>query len=390
MAIAKPIILVLMGGFWPGGDSAGPNQSLKGFCAALADDYDIRIVARDRPFGGTVRIAPSEDWTDLGFAQVTYLEGLRFGAAGLRKLLCETPHDILMLNGFFDREFTLPTVLMRKAGMIPRKPTLLSPRGEFGGGALSLKAPVKQAWLALVRLAGLLKGITLHATSETEASDIHTRLPFAPRPLVAPNIRTPFERPVVDSSTRGNTLQLAFLGRITRVKNIDYAIKALAMVKAPARFDLYGPVSDEAYASACQTLAASLPRHLEVRFMGEIANADTPRVMASYDLMFMPTLGENFGHAIFEALGAGTPVLISDRTPWRDLEARKAGFDLPLEEPRAFAEAIDRFAALAPQDRALWRDAARAEVERSTAGADSVALSRLMLETVIARGTRAG
>jgi len=380
----RPVVLVLMGAFWPGSDSAGPNQSLKGFCTALADEFDFRIVAGDRPFGAAVLTAPTEPWTDLGFARVSYLEGRRFGAAGLGALLRETPHDLVMMNGFFDREFTLPTLLMRRAGLVPAKPALLSPRGEFGGGALSLKAPVKRAWLAAVRLGGLLRGVTLHATSQDEAADMTARLPFAAPPAVAPNVRALFERPSAAPAAKGEPLRLAFLGRITPVKNIDYAIEALAMTNSPARFDLYGPASDEAYAKACQTLAADLPPPIEVRFMGEIANDDAPRVMAGYDLMFMPTLGENFGHAIFEALGAGTPVLISDRTPWRNLEARRAGFDLSLDDPAAFAAAIDRTAAQTPDERARWRDGARAEAERASLQSDAVALSRAMLQGALA------
>ena len=34
-----------------------------------------------------------------------------------------------------------------------------------------------------------------------------------------------------------------------------------------------------------------------------------------YDLLFLPTKGENFGHVILESMSAGTPVLISDTTP---------------------------------------------------------------------------
>ena len=382
------MVLVLMGAFWPGSDSAGPNQSLKGFCTALAEDFDFRIVARDRPFGAASRTAPATAWTDLGFARISYLEGRRFGAKGLGALLRDTPHDLLMMNGFFDREFTLPTLLMRRAGLVPAKPALLSPRGEFGGGALSLKAPVKRAWLAAVRLGGLLKGVTLHATSDDEAADMVATLPFVAPPAVAPNVRALFERPQAVPAGEGEPLRLAFLGRITPVKNIDYAIKALAKVQAPVRFDLYGPASDEAYAKTCQALAASLPPQAQVRFMGEIANADAPGVMAGYDLMFMPTLGENFGHAIFEALGAGTPVLISDRTPWRGLEARQAGFDLPLGDPAAFTAAIDRFAAMRPAERKRWRDDARAEAERASLQSDAAARSRAMLDAALAREIR--
>ena len=385
--MTRPIVLVLMGAFWPGSDSAGPNQSLKGFCTALADDFDFRIVARDRPFGAAARTAPGETWTDLGFARVSYLQGRRFGAAGLGALLRDTPHDLLMMNGFFDREFTLPTLLMRRSGLVPAKPALLSPRGEFGEGALSLKAPVKRSWLAIVKLCGLLRGVTLHATSANEAADMSAQLPFASPPIVAPNVRPLFEQPPNAPSAEGDPLRLVFLGRITPVKNIDYAIKALAMVTAPAQFDIYGPASDEAYAQTCRSLASDMPPHLNVRFMGEIANADAPRVLASYDLMFMPTMGENFGHAIFEALGAGTPVVISDRTPWRDLEARHAGFDLPLLDPAAFAAAIDRVAAQSPSERARWRHGARAEAERESVQSDAAERSRRMLRTVLSEGS---
>jgi glycosyltransferase involved in cell wall biosynthesis len=41
---------------------------------------------------------------------------------------------------------------------------------------------------------------------------------------------------------------------------------------------------------------------------------------------------ESFGHAIFEALSVGCPVLISDQTPWKNLQEKKAGWDLPISD----------------------------------------------------------
>jgi hypothetical protein len=43
---------------------------------------------------------------------------------------------------------------------------------------------------------------------------------------------------------------------------------------------------------------------------------------------------------ICEALVSGCPVLISDQTPWRDLEALEVGWDLPLSEPKRFREVL--------------------------------------------------
>ena len=382
MAARRPVVLVLMGSFWLGGDASGPNQSLRGLCNALGDEFEFRIVARDRPFGATLRTAPLDHWTDLGFARIAYLTAGPFSAKSLRHLLRRTPWDILVLNGMFDRDFTLPTLLMRRAGLIPKRPVLLSPRGEFGAGALSLKAPVKRLWLGFARLSGLLGGVTLHATGAVEAADIAARLPWAAPAVVAPNVRPMFPEPAHVPPAPDAPLRLVFLGRITGVKNLDYALRVLGRVRSAVVYNVYGPSSDQSYADACRALAEALPPHVGVRFEGEIANGDAPPVFAAHDLMFMPTKGENFGHAIFEALASGTPVLISDRTPWRDLEARQAGFDLSLDDPQAFAAAIDAFAALPQADRLRWRAGARRAAEDGVDSAGATAASRAMLRTL--------
>jgi len=40
-------------------------------------------------------------------------------------------------------------------------------------------------------------------------------------------------------------------------------------------------------------------------------------------------------------LQAGTPVLISDQTPWKNLEYLKVGWDLPLESQEQFVKTIE-------------------------------------------------
>jgi glycosyltransferase involved in cell wall biosynthesis len=55
-----------------------------------------------------------------------------------------------------------------------------------------------------------------------------------------------------------------------------------------------------------------------------------------------PTLGENYGHVICEALNAGCPVLISNQTPWRNLQEKGVGWDFPLEEEERFTATLQQ------------------------------------------------
>ena len=359
----KPVILILIGALWPGNDSSGPNQSIKALCEGLSDAFEFRIVSRDRPFDAAAPTAPAGVWQDRGFAHQACLPVGRFGAMGLAKLLQETPHDLLVLNGYFDREFTLPTLIGRRFGRGSSGPVLLSPRGEFSGGALSLKAGRKSAYSRLAGLTGLLRGVHIHATSDVEAQDIRAALPNTPITAV-PNFRPLFPLPLFVARAPDEPLRLVFLGRISRVKGLDIALDALARCTVPAKLSIYGPVGDDAYWQACQTQMAALPAHVSAEWCQEISNDAAPEMLARHDLFLTPSLSENFGHAIFESLASGTPVLIGDQTPWRHLAAQKAGHDLHVGDAEGLAAAIDDYAALPLPEQAAWRTGARTAAER--------------------------
>ena len=67
---------------------------------------------------------------------------------------------------------------------------------------------------------------------------------------------------------------------------------------------------------------------------------DIPKTLTQFHFFFLPTTGENFGHAILESRLSGTPVIISNTTPWTNLAELGVGWDLPLYEPRQFLKAL--------------------------------------------------
>lgn len=381
----RATVLVLLGAAGPRAASSGAVQSFRGMARALGGEFRFQLVAADRASGrppARDAISAQREDHEADYRRIGWL-----GARGLRRVLA-APHDLLLLNGFFARDFTLPALMLRRSGLAPRRPTILTPHGEFASGALALKRRRKCAYAAVARRAGLLGDVWLHATSSAELDEIRRGFPWAggyvtahpigaAAPQTARRAEPAFEEP----------LRIAFLGRITPVKNLDFALRALHSVRAAVRFDVHGPIEDAAHWRECRRLIETLPAHIEVRHLGELDHERVADTLGGYDLLFLPSLSENFGHAILEALSVGTPVLIGDRTPWKGLDSNEAGWDLPLDLPSAFSAVIDRLAAMPPSARDRLRQGARRLADRHFAQSQAVAETRSMLRAAIERGT---
>jgi glycosyltransferase involved in cell wall biosynthesis len=128
------------------------------------------------------------------------------------------------------------------------------------------------------------------------------------------------------------------------MKNLCVALNILKRVKSTVTFDIYGPIEDLDYHNKCILIVDELPDNIIVNFFGGIKHSEVQLTLSKYDLFFSPTLGENYGHAIVESFLVGCPVLISNNTPWRELNLKNAGFDIPLDNLDDFSFTIDLFA----------------------------------------------
>lgn len=363
----RPVILVELGCFKPGFRASGPNQSWSAIAEALSDQFRFRIIGEADPGEAEGR------WHHLdGCERIALRRGA--GITALARLIRSTPAALLVCNGFFNTTMTLPTLLLKKSGRIC-PPLLLAPRGEFSPGALALKGRRKRAYLSFMSRSGLLRNVTIQATDECERNLIVRQLPDSCI-LVGPNVRPLATLPIAPSNPAHGPLRVVFLSRIDRKKNLHWAINLLREANVPLQFSIFGPVSDEAYWSYCQSLMVDLPPHLTIDYRGAVEPEDVLGTLAGHDLFLLPTLGENFGHAIADAFLAGTPALISDATPWRGLIGATAGADLPLSQPSVWHDFLRRFSELAPDDRAMWRQGARLFAEdRLDAAADAERLA---------------
>lgn len=387
-AAANPRILLPLSHYLPGFRAGGPVRSITNLVDHLADEFDFRILTADRDLGDTSAYAgiEADRWVPVGRAQVRYLSPAQQAPLALARLIRQTPHDLLYLNSFFGPRFSIAPLVARRLGLIPARPTVLAPRGEFSAGALALKGAKKRAYLRASRAAGLLAGLRWQASTSFEAADIRAAMGPDAEVAVACDLSEPGlgAPPVHLPRAPEQKLRVVFLSRVSPMKNLDFALAVLSTVRCGVDFTVYGPLEDAAYARSCRVFAESLPSHVSVRWAGPVRPVEVPAVFAANDLLFFPTRGENFGHVIAESLAAGTPVLLSDTTPWRGLAAAGVGDDLPLDAPGAFAARIEAMAA-EPAEAALARRArAAAFARRRQREDDNVADSRTLFLSALA------
>jgi glycosyltransferase involved in cell wall biosynthesis len=342
----EPIrILTFADYYLPAYKAGGPIRSLANMADQLGPEFEFLVVTRDRDLGDSAafpEVVPNR-WQVVGNARVLYLSRGKQNASGIAGVIRSTPHRILYLNSFFSPKFTILPLLLRRLGRVPERPVVLAPRGELSPDALELKGTKKRIYLALSGLLGLHRGIVWQASTGLEREEIRSVFGGESTVVVAQDVPTQPQHPVNGDRGEGKVagrLRMVFLSRISPKKNLYGAIEILREVEGDVRFDIYGPLEDLQYWDRCQASARRLPPNVEVRYRGEVPPQQVSSVLRRYDLFFLPTLGENFGHAILEALVAGCPVLISDRTPWRDLEQLGIGWALPLDRPDLFRSVI--------------------------------------------------
>ena len=220
---------------------------------------------------------------------------------------------------------------------------LLAPRGELCNGALRKKFYKKIPYIFLLRRAGLFKNIIGHSTSKEETEAMTKWLGVVESNIS--NIRNIPYIPTKEYSQPNKYTgcgRIVFLSRIHPKKNLVTAIKSFANVKGDVIFDIYGPIEDKKYWETCEYEIQKLPQNIRVNYKGIVDHEIVHEIMSKYDAMILPTHSENYGHSIVESLMVGTPVIISDQTPWNGLEKDGVGWNIPYKDVDGYGNAVQQ------------------------------------------------
>jgi glycosyltransferase involved in cell wall biosynthesis len=317
-------ILVFTDWFYPGSQAGGPIQSLISFIKNSSDTF--YVVTRNTDLNSTIPYSAiqSDSW-QTSFQEnihAYYLNENSMTENFILKIFNEINPDRVYLNSMWSPKFTLlPLKIFRSIGFSNN--VFLAPRGMLKPAAFKQKGFKKNLFLFLAKINGLYSNITWHATSEIEKEEILQNFPNA-NIRIAPNI----SNASVSSKAKeiNSPFNILTVGRISPEKGYYEALEAIRKwdPKKDIQWDIVGLEENADLVEALHFSSTESPC-VNVQMHGH-KNQDELRVFyEKAHLFFLPSRGENYGHAIAEALSYGTPVVISNQTPWKNLEEANAG-----------------------------------------------------------------
>jgi glycosyltransferase involved in cell wall biosynthesis len=356
MASNKKKILLFADWYEPGFKAGGPIRSCVNFVQNMQEEYSVYVFTTDRDLGAGQPYAniEADKWKVLsGSVYIYYASPPKLTYNNVRKQIVSINADFIYLNSMFSKYFTIYPLLINRFNKIKSR-IILSPRGMLRESAIQFKSFKKNTYLRLSKWSGLYKNICFHVVDDSEMADVITHFGQNSQVATIPNFPSVLaDRPLFVKKETGE-LSMVFVGRIHPIKNLSYLLFILKEIPFSVNLSIIGSLEDKFFWEKCNEIIGELPSNVSVKYLGEIPNHELYSIIARHHIFILPTKGENFGHAIFEALSQGKPVLISNQTPWRNLQELKVGWDVSLKEPHLFYEAIEQAAAFNQDEYNIW------------------------------------
>lgn len=340
----KKKLLIMASLFWPQKNGGGPPISIMNIVEAIKKDFSIYIISNNHEVGDKEPLeGVVSGWNEFEFGKVYYVPYGKHDVKTILGIMEEVSPDIIYQNSFFSHDDVLPLSIYKKKHKEVK--VVVAPRGEFYPERLKKGYAKKNIYKCLFKYTGLLKGFYWQATGEQELGYIRDFIGVKRERIYDVNNITIADRESSYIEKEPEELKLVFIARIHPMKNVLLAIKILEKVKANVSYDIYGSIEDAEYWEECKKQIEKLPENIKVTYCGQAPHEEVCRIIEKHHAYFMPTIGENYGHSIVESFMSKRPVIISDKTPWRELEKYGAGYDVSLNDLDKFIEAIEKMAA---------------------------------------------
>lgn len=318
----------------------GPIHSVHGLCKALVRlGHEVHVYTSSLDGAGRSEV-PENVPVDMDGVQVWYFRCRLVALCWLPEMSRALSRSIKGFDAVHVHSvFLWP---MAKACSVARKfaiPYVISPRGMLVPELMAHRSALaKRIWIQLVERRNLRGACAIHVTSVQEGSDLE-RCGLSLAPLV--NIPNGTEVPVA-TERNPPAGELLFLGRLSWKKNLTALIEAVARLPE-ATLTLAGP-DDEGIAHTLLERARELGCDGRVRWVGEVGERGKTELFAQSACLVLPSLNENFGNVVVEALAHGCPVIVSPGVGARDVvKASGGGWVAPSPDADGLATCIRSF-----------------------------------------------
>ncbi|HWY10409.1 MAG TPA: glycosyltransferase [Bacteroidia bacterium] len=340
--MTKKNIAVLIDWYLPGNKAGGPVKSVYSMLNLLKNEFNFFVITTNCDLGSKTpyKNIKADTWESHNDIPVYYFSKEKLKSKNILDVINGVDPDIIYLNSFWSYNFSLLPLRFKKAGKIKAE-IVLAPRGMLGKGALSIKPVKKKLFLSLIKFIGLHSKTIFHATNTEEEKEIKKVLRKADVKIAANiNSTSLVEKRTITKEV--GELKLFYLSRIAKVKNLHYALEILNKIETKGKitYDIYGSLEDKVYWNQSETIIKKLPKNISVNYKGDLSFEEVQPMIGKYHYLFLPTLNENFGHSIYETLMSACPVIISDTTPWNEVNEESCGFAISLKDKQEFENVI--------------------------------------------------
>lgn len=298
--------------FYPFLDGGGPLRSIEGLVSCFDSHFETKLITSSRSYKG--------ESLPLNYKTDTFSKNINTGLPiayisktkkGLIFLFRTTNrNDTVYINGLFMPSLNFIPIVISKN-------LIISPRGMLQQKLLQQKKWQKHIYLKVLKNIFFFKKIKFHATTQQEAVEIKNQFGKNADITIISNVPV---KPFISINSKDKEVQkirLVYLGLIVENKGLLDLIKTLKELNLTISLDIYGPVKDQKYADLCFKEIEKNTTNALINYKGAIDPSESQNVLHNYHAFILLTKGENFGHSIYESLSVGTPVIISNKTPWK-------------------------------------------------------------------------
>lgn len=337
----------------------GPSSAIAPMCRSLADQgMQPLILTTDADGPGRLDVPLGRETTWEGVPTVffprDFTEAYKY-SRGLGRWVSHHVRDfsIVHVHAVLSYAPLAAAAACRRAGI----PYVVRPLGTLDPWSLGQKRFRKRLLLALGARRMLAGAAAIHYTATEEKRLAEKELGLSGGVVIPIGIDADLlAQPVATAEERSSDPYVLVLSRLHPKKNLEPLIEAFARITAKGgrlaswRLVLAG-IGQPEYVQRLARLVEQVGARDRIAFAGWAGGDVKRRLLLGASLFALPSLQENWGISLMEALASGLPAIVSDRVDLASVvDAARAGWVVQVDEASLRAGLIEAMSSPAERD----------------------------------------